>query len=60
MELVCAADAGLSPEDGELIMAASGLSAQLDGGLLRVGITPADGQAIELLLSLRSGEGDWR
>lgn len=57
MELFCAAQAGLGPEDGERVMAMGGLSARMEGGLLAVDAELADGRPVELLLSLRSGEG---
>lgn len=58
MELFSAADLTLSPQDGERIMAAQALTAQQEDGLLRISITPAQGEATQLLLSPRCGEGD--
>lgn len=58
MELFSAADNTLAPEDGERLMAVDGLTTQEEDGLLRITVTPAEGEGIELLLSPRSGEGD--
>lgn len=58
MELFSAADLTLSPQDGERIMAAQALTAQQEDGLLRISITPAQGDPTQLLLSPRCGEGD--
>lgn len=57
MELFCKADSSLAPGDGERIMAAQSLEAWEEDGLLRLTVTPADGEPVELLLNLRSGEG---
>ncbi|MCI8916034.1 MAG: DUF4860 domain-containing protein [Oscillospiraceae bacterium] len=58
MELFCAADADLSPSDGERIMALHGLSVREEDGLLTLAVTLEEGdEPIELRLSLRSGEG---
>lgn len=51
-ELYAAAEAGLSPEDGEKVLPADGLTLSLEEGLLRV--ETAGGS---LMLALRSGEG---
>lgn len=51
-ELYAAADAGLSPQDGEKVLRSDGLTLSLEDGLLRV--ETAGGS---LLLALRSGEG---
>lgn len=56
MELFSSADVEMSPEDGEKLMAAQALSASLEDGLLELSVTPEDGTAVELTLSLRSGE----
>lgn len=56
MELFSSADVEMSPEDGEKLMAAQALSASLEDGLLELSVTPEDGAAVELTLSLRSGE----
>lgn len=56
MELFCALDSGLAPDAGERIMPAKGLSLNLDGRRLDVGLTAPDGALTELTLSLRSGE----
>lgn len=58
MELFSAADLTLSPQEGERIMAAQALTAQQEDGLLRISITPAQGDPTQLLLSPRCGEGD--
>lgn len=58
MELFSAADLTLSPQDGERIMAAQALTAQQEDGLLRISITPAQGDPTQLLLSPRCGEED--
>lgn len=57
MELFCAADMELGPEDGERVMAAGGLDLSLEDGLLTVTAADAQGGENTLLLSLRSGEG---
>ena len=57
MELFSAADSELAPEDGEKLMEARALSASLSDGLLELSLTPKEGTAVELTLSLRSGEG---
>lgn len=57
MELFSAAEYDLSPEDGERIMAAQSLEAEQEDGLLRLTVTPAQGEAVQLLLSLRCQEG---
>lgn len=48
---------GFAPEDGEKILPAEGLDLTLDGQVLTVVITNADGTVQELTLYLRSGEG---
>ncbi len=58
MELFSAADLTLSPQDGERIMAAQALTAQQEDGLLRISVTPAQGNPTQLVLSPRCGEGD--
>lgn len=57
MELFCRDGAELEPADGERIMSARSLEAEERDGLLRLSIAPESGEAVELLLSLRSGEG---
>ena len=57
MELFCKADSNLKPEDGERIMTARSLTVSEEDGLLRLTVAPADGETVELLLNLRSGEG---
>ena len=57
MELFSAPDSGMAPEDGEKLMAAQALSVSLTDGLLELSVTPEQGAAVELVLSLRSGEG---
>lgn len=57
MELFCRADANLEPEDGERVMAAESFDASEEDGLLRLAITPENGEAVSLVLSLRAGEG---
>lgn len=57
MELYAGEDAELSPEDGEPVMEAGGLSVSLKDGLLTVDVTGISGEKDRLLLSLRSGEG---
>jgi hypothetical protein len=59
MELFCRAEAELEPADGERVMAAQSLEAEERDGLLCLAITPENGEAVEVLLSLRSGEGAW-
>lgn len=58
MELYCAADVELDPEDGEQIMPAQALDLSLEDGLLTIAATDAQGSQNTLLLSLRSGEGE--
>ena len=57
MELFSPAWAELEPADGERIMSARSLEAEEQDGLLRLSVAPEDGEAVEVLLSLRSGEG---
>lgn len=57
MEQFCKAEAKLLAEDGERIMTAHSLETSEEDGLLRLVITPADGEPVELLLNVRSGEG---
>lgn len=56
MELYCAEDAGLEPQDGEKVMEADSLTAVLSDGLLTATIYSPEGEDT-LRLSLRSGEG---
>lgn len=53
MELFTAADAGLAPEDGEKILPAHSLVADLEEGLLRLDVTDDAGASHTLLLALR-------
>lgn len=55
MELYCAADADLSPEDGERIMDLGSLELSLEDGLLTVSATDPQGVESTILLALRSG-----
>lgn len=57
MELYSGADAELSPEDGERIMALEGLELSMDGGLLTAEIDSGGGVTDTLRLSVRSGKG---
>lgn len=57
MELYTAADADLSPQDGEKLIEADGLELSLEDGLLQVAVTGPEGDQERLSLSLRSGEG---
>jgi len=51
-ELFAAESTAVSPEDGEIVMEAESLTFSLEGGLLTVEITHADGNAERLLLWL--------
>jgi len=57
MELFTAADAGLSPEDGEKILPAQNLSIALSGSLLQLTVTGENNADTSVLLSLRGREG---
>lgn len=54
MELYCAADAEMDPQDGEAVMEAQALSLELEDGLLTAVLTGADGREETLYLSLRN------
>ena len=56
MELYCAEDAGLEPQDGERVLAADSLTAVIEDGLLTATIYGREG-VDTIRLSLRSGEG---
>lgn len=56
-ELFCAASNEVSPADGEEIMPAQSLSAELSRGVLKLSLTTQEGREAELLLSLRSEKG---
>lgn len=53
-ELFCLAGAGLSPGDGQRIMPAEGLEAEVSGGLVTLRVT-SGGETVELTLCRRSG-----
>lgn len=55
-ELFTEESAQAAPEDGEQVLEASGLEADLTGGLLRVTAVSADGSRQTLDLALRSGK----
>lgn len=55
-ELYASADAALSPEAGEDLMEADGLTLSLEDGLLAVTVTGSDGTEEQLYLSLRCRE----
>lgn len=57
MELYAAEDGDFDPADGERVVAARDLRAELADGLLRVTLRGARGEETELLLCLRSDEG---
>lgn len=57
MELYCAVDADLDPEDGEKILEMEALELSLKEGFLTAKISGADGSQDILRLSLRSGKG---
>jgi hypothetical protein len=59
MELFTAADAGLSPEDGEKVLPARALSGTLEAGLLQLDVTDETGTAHTLFLSLRGKKEGW-
>ena len=48
---------GMTPEDGEKVLQAQRLDLELEGGLLSITITYADGSQTCLDLSVRDGEG---
>jgi hypothetical protein len=56
-ELFTAADGEFEPEDGDPVLTAQSLSFSLKDGLLTAETADADGEAAELTLALRSGEG---
>ena len=56
MELYCAEDAGLEPQDGEKVLAADSLTASISDNLLTATIYGREGTDT-VRLSLRSGEG---
>lgn len=56
MELFCAVDSDLLPNDGEKVLPARGLEPSLEGDLLTLALTDAAGSRQELLLTLRYGE----
>lgn len=49
--------AHLRPEDGQAVLPAAELDISLENGLLRAGVTDADGRVSRLLMALRSGKG---
>ena len=53
MELFCAADSDLRPEDGERVLPLEDLVATLDAGLLTLSVTDSRGETQVLFLSLR-------
>ena len=55
-ELYSSGDDGLTPADGDPVLAVQSLEFSLKDGLLTVHITESQGQEDTLLLSLRSGE----
>lgn len=55
-ELYSSGDDGLTPADGDPVLAVQSLEFSLKDGLLTVHITDSQGQEDTLLLSLRSGE----
>lgn len=57
MELYCARDAELEPQDGERLLEMQSLHFSLEDGLLTAIIGGADGSQDTLRLSLRSGKG---
>lgn len=58
MELFTTAQGGFLPADGEKILPARTLSASVEGNLLQIALTQTQGSVIELILSLRAGEGE--
>ena len=56
-ELYTSGDDGLTPADGDPVIAVQSLEFALKDGLLSVHMTDAQGQEDTLLLSLRGGEG---
>ena len=56
-ELFAAADWEGSPEDGEKILEADGLTIKRDGRLLTAELTDSEGKPRQIKLYLRSGEG---
>lgn len=59
MELYTFADAELEPQDGEKVMPLTGLSFDLEDGLLTVELQSGEGVTDTLRLSLRAGERGW-
>ncbi len=56
-ELLCAADAEMTPEDGEKILQADGLRFTAADGRITAEITETNGETTQVVLTLRSGEG---
>ena len=56
-ELFSGDQAGMLPEDGEKVLQAGALEAELEDGLLSVTVTYENGDQTRLSLSLRDGEG---
>lgn len=54
-EVLCAADSGLSPEDGNEIMPAQGLSIEKEQNLITFSVTSEDGRSQTINLMIRSG-----
>lgn len=56
-ELFSRADAQVLPEDGQMVLAAKGMTFLLEEDLLTVRITNTDGEELDLILALR-GKGE--
>lgn len=56
-ELLTAADADMTPEDGEKILQADGLRFTAADGRITAKITETNGETTQVVLALRSGEG---
>ena len=56
-ELLTAADADMTPEDGEKILQADGLRFTAADGRITAEITGTNGETTQVVLTLRSGEG---
>lgn len=57
-ELFAAAGDDFSPEDGEKVLEAQSLSVERDGQVMKLELTDPAGEVQELILYLRSGEGE--
>lgn len=55
-EILCAEDGGLSPEDGNEILAVKGLQMSMDNNLIKIQVENKDGTCSSICLSVRSSQ----